>query len=206
MVCSSYDVLEKGCPSFEERLKMLEKVSAKVKRTIVRIQPYMCEVFDEVYNNLEKFKQAGAYGVIVEGMKFSKKKDGMVRVGFDFLYPYENIKKDFLKLKEKAHSIGLKIYAGENRIRALGDNLTCCGIDGLEGFIPNNFNLNNILNGKKPIPTKQQKEKNTGHCFRALEANTIGGNIVDKQSFAFNMLNIYKTKNKTIDKVMGVKK
>ena len=41
MVCDKYDVLEKGCPSFAERLKILESVSKVARRTIVMVQPYM---------------------------------------------------------------------------------------------------------------------------------------------------------------------
>ena len=78
MVCSSYDKLEEGAPSFEERLEIARKVAPSVKRLIVRIQPYMHEVYGEVYENLEKFKAAGAYGVIVEGMKFASKRPGLV--------------------------------------------------------------------------------------------------------------------------------
>lgn len=54
MVCSKYDRLERGTPSYEERLVILKTVSARVQRTIVRIQPYMPEVFHDVimkYNN-----------------------------------------------------------------------------------------------------------------------------------------------------------
>lgn len=185
---------------------MLNILSKKVKRTIVRIQPYMHEVFDEVYSNLEKVAEAGAYGVIIEGMKYKKKKKGLVRIGTDYTYPYELIKQDFLKLKKRAHELGLKIYAGENRIRKLGDSLTCCGIDGLEGFIPNTFNLNHILNGDITKPTKAQEQEGTGNPFRAINPETIKGNIFDAQSFSYNMLSIYKQQKKKIDDVMGVSK
>ena len=75
VVCSSYDKLEEGAPSFEERLEIAINVAPSVKRLIVRIQPYMHEVYGEVYENLEKFKAAGAYGVIVEGIEFLAKAD-----------------------------------------------------------------------------------------------------------------------------------
>lgn len=88
MVCDKYDVLEKGYPSFAERLKILESVSKVARRTIVRVQPYMREVFLDVYKNLQLFKNVGAYGVIIEGMKFKRKKDGLVKVGGDFIYRY----------------------------------------------------------------------------------------------------------------------
>lgn len=206
MVCSSYDKLELGCPTYEERLEMLKIVSKRVKRTIVRIQPYMHEVFDEVFANLSKVKEAGAYGVIIEGMKYNKKKEGLVKVGGDWTYPYELIKEDFMKLKAEAHRLGLKIYSGENRTRKLGDNLTCCGIDGLKDFQPNTFNLNHLLNGDKQVPTKQMQEMKTGHCFRALNPSTVKGNEVDKKSFAYNMLDLYKRNKKNIDEVMGTNK
>ena len=71
MVCSKYDRLERGTPSYEERLTILKTVSARVQRTIVRIQPYMPEVFHDVMKNIPRIAEAGAYGVIVEGMKLS---------------------------------------------------------------------------------------------------------------------------------------
>ena len=96
MVCSSYDKLEEGAPSFEERLEIARKVAPSVKRLIVRIQPYMHEVYGEVYENLEKFKAAGAYGVIVEGMKFASKRPGLVKVAGDYTYPKALIEVDIL--------------------------------------------------------------------------------------------------------------
>lgn len=206
MVCSKYDVLEQGCPSFNERLKIVEILSKNVKRVIIRIQPYMHEVYEDVFKNLELFKKAGAYGVIVEGMKYRKKKDGLIKIGGDFVYPYEIIKNDFLNLKKEAHRLGLKIYAGENRIRALGDSLTCCGIDGLEDFKANTFNLNHILNGDKTKPTEKMKEKQTGKIFRSLAQTTIGSRKKYNQSFAFNMLDLYKTKKNHIEDVFGKSK
>lgn len=205
MVCDKYDKIEKGAPTFKQRLEMLEILSKRVKRTIVRIQPYMHEVYQDVYDNLEKFKNAGAYGVIIEGMKFRHKKDGLVKIGGDICYPYEVILRDFLKLKKRAHELGLKIYAGENRIRKYGDSLTCCGIDGLEGFKPNTFNLNHILNGDTNVrPTEKQKELGTGDCFSALVQKTVKVREMRAQSFAYNMLKYYKDNKSKIDKAMGV--
>lgn len=205
MICSKYDKLEQGCPSFDERLQMLEKVSKVAPRTIVRIQPYMHEVFQDVYNNLEKFKNAGAYGVIIEGLKMQKKKRGLVKVGGDFCYPYDIILKDFLKLKERAHELGLKIYAGENRIRKYGDSLTCCGCKGLGGFKVNEFNLNHILNGDKQEPTEKMKEIGTASCFKSFDMTGSGANRLYNTSFANEMIDYYKNKKEIIDIQMGVK-
>lgn len=203
-VCSSYDKLEKGCPTYEERLQMAKILSKKCKRVIIRIQPYMHEVFDEVYNNLDKIKETGAYGIIIEGIKHKKKKDGLIKCAGDYVYPYEIIRSDFIKLKIKAHKLGLKIYAGENRIRSLGDSLTCCGIDGLEDFIPNKFNLNHLLNGDNQKPTKKMAEIGTSNCFSGQDQTASGRIKVRNQSFGFSMIELYKTKRKFVEEVFGV--
>lgn len=206
VVCGKYDKLELGAPTFKERLHMVEVLSKRVKRVIVRVQPYMHEVFDDVYNNLESFKEAGAYGVIIEGMKFKKKKPGLVKIGGDYCYPYRVIKNDFIKLKDRAHELGLKIYAGENRIRALGDSLTCCGVDGLEGFEPNTFNLNHLLNGDKVEPREGMLKERTGGPFAAFNMTALGSQRTRANSFAFNMMDTYKTKKDVINDILGISK
>lgn len=205
MACSSYNKIETGAPTFEERLKAVKKVSSKVPRVIIRIQPYMHEYLDEILDNLKKLKEAGAYGIIIESIKYRKaKKNNLVKVGGDMVYPYDLIYGDFMKLKKEAHRVGLKIYAGENRLRKYGDSLTCCGIDGLEGFIPNKFNLNHLLNGDKQYPTDKMKENKTGTCFKGMSQTTVKGNEKAMNSFAFNMLDLYKNSKKSINEIMGV--
>ena len=205
-VCSKYDVVEAGAPSFSERLEIMKKISPVVKRLIVRIQPYMCEVMPDVLQNLVKFRDCGAYGVIIEGMKFFTSKAGLVKIGADYCYPYDVIRNDFLRLREKAHKLGLKIYAGENRIRALGDSLSCCGADGIDGFVGNVFNLNHILNKDMKEPTSGQKIIGTATCFQALYQDTVATNRLKKMSFASAMVDYYAKKKKLIDMVFGVKR
>lgn len=204
-VCSAYDKLEAGAPSFSARLEVMRKITPCVKRLIVRIQPYMHEVMREVLGNLQKFRDAGAYGVIIEGMKFFTFKNGLVKVGGDYCYPYRLIRDDFLRLRDKAHDLGLRIYAGENRIRALGDSLSCCGADGVEGFRGNIFNLNHILNGDNPEPTEAQKIIGTARCFRAINQRSVYGNKLKGMSFVTAMLDFYHERKETIDMILGVK-
>lgn len=148
-VCDKYDALEPGAPKYEERLHMIEVLSKAAKRVIVRVQPYICDVFDDVMKNIPRIAEAGAHGAIFEGMKFNRKKPGTVRVGGDFVIPVQFLKADFARLREECHKNGISFYCGENRLRTMGDSLTCCGIDGLEGFVPNTYNLAHILNGDK---------------------------------------------------------
>lgn len=203
-VCSSYDKIELGCPTFEERVEIMRKISPHVKRVIARMQPYLHEVFDEAYESLAKFKEAGAYGVIVEGMKFKKKKEGLVKIGGDWCYEYDIILTDFLKLKERAHELGLKIYAGENRIRSYGDSLSCCGIDGLEGFKGNTYNLNHMLHGDFTEPTEAMKKEGSATVFDSLRQKTIHKEITSKVPFDKYMINYYREKKDKIDEIFGI--
>ena len=206
VVCSKYDVLEPGAPTFAERLEIIRKVSPHVKRVIVRIQPYMCEVFKDVYDNLAAFREAGAYGVIVEGMKFDKKKPGLVKVGADWTYPLCRIESDIKRLKERAHSLGLAFYSGENRTRHLGDNLCCCGIDGLDGFTPNTYNLNHIMRGENVISSEKMKEIGTARVFAGITQDTIYSKHLNGESFSSEMLNLYRKNPEHICSVLGIRK
>lgn len=183
MVCSKYDQLEPGTPPYEERLKMVETLSGRVQRVIVRIQPYMPEVFRDIMKNIPRLAAAGVYGIVVEGMKFYKGKKGMVKIGGDNCYPLSVLRPQFESIRAEAHRHGMKFYAGENRLRAMGDSMCCCGIDGLEGFKGNDYNLCMLLNGKNPEPTETMKQIGTGGCFQSL--NQIAGinKKINSQSF-----------------------
>lgn len=200
MICDKYDKLEKGAPTYNERLDMCRKVAPNCKRLIVRIQPYMTEVLNDVIDNLPKLKEAGVYGITIEGMKFFRKIKGMERLGGDFVYPLKRLLSDFTKIKMAAHKNGLKFYCAENRLRWFGDSLTCCGCDDLEGFRVNSFNLEHILNGDNVNPTEKMKDMNTGGCFRALFQSTAIGDWIQNNSF-YNLMTskkIYDQQSKSI--------
>ena len=83
-------------------------------------------------------------------MKFASKRPGLVKVAGDYTYPKALIEGDILKLKQRAHVLGLALYSGENRTRELGDSLCCCGVSDLPGFKVNEYNLNHLLHGGSP--------------------------------------------------------
>lgn len=200
MVCDKYDKIETGAPTYQERLKMCEKVSKNCKRLIIRIQPYMTEIFNDVMDNLPKLKAAGVYGITIEGMKFISKKAGLVKLGGDMVYPVQTLLSHFTKIKARCHKLGLKFYCAENRLRWLGDSLTCCGCDGVEGFRVNNYNLCHFINGDKPEPTRQMKQKGTADVFYSL--NQVAGltEFYKQQSFADFMKSetLYKSQHKAL--------
>ncbi len=184
MLCDKYDSIEEGAPSFKKRCEMLRILSENVKRVIVRCQPYIHEIKDDMIENIPKFAEYGAYGVIFEGMKFMKKKSGLVRCGADWVQKKSILEADFEIFRKLCHENNMKFYSGENRLRTMGDSLTCCGIDGLDGFIPNTYNLNHIFNGDTTQPCKAQTTIGTATCFRALYQESEMGNFIKKQSFA----------------------
>lgn len=203
MLSSHYDKIELGCPTFEERLKIGAKVAKNAKRLIVRAQPYMPEIFSDLMENIPKFAEIGAHGITIEGMKFMRKKEGMEKIGADFCYPIDLLREHYTEIKKECHKHGLKFYCAENRLRAMGDNMTCCGIDGLEGFTPNTFNLCHIYNGYSPKPTESMKEVGTAHCFSALDQTTVNHNRLKHQSFNGKMLELAKDKYELYSKIFG---
>lgn len=203
-VCSSYNVLEGGCPTYDERLEMISMLVKRVKRVIVRIQPYMPEVFSEVFYNITRIAATGAYGVVLEGMKFYKGKQGMVKIGGDNCYPIEVLRRDFEAIKIEAHRNGLRFFCGENRLRAMGDDMTCCGTEGLEGFKPNEYNLCMIMNGKKPEANERMKQIGTAGCFKTLNQSAGSGRRISKQSFYGMMQNELINKAEYHKKIFGI--
>lgn len=168
MVSPMYDKLEPGCPTYEERLEICNELSPKVKRVMVRMQPYFTDALSDVINNMPRLKCAGVHGIILEGYKALKKRNGMVKVGGDYAYPSNVLRDHFELIRKSAHDNGLRFYSGENRLRAMGDSLTCCGCDGMDGFRPNTFNLAHIVNGDDVQPTDKMKERGTGKVFQGI--------------------------------------
>ena len=205
MVCSRYDKLELGCPPWEERLEMVRTLAKHVKRVIIRTQPYMPEVFEDVMANIKKYAEAGAYGIILEGMKFAKAKKGLVRVGGDCCYPLDVLRRDFERIKAECHKHGLKFYSGENRLRPMGDSMTCCGIDGLEGFKGNDYNVCMIMNGQDPQPTEKMKEIGSGGCFKTLYQAAGSGPKIRAQSFYGLMQKELRDKREFYEEVFGLR-
>ena len=202
MLCSKYDILEQGAPPFEERLDMVKTLAPICKRLIIRAQLYIHDIFEDMKINIPRFAQAGAYGVIFEGMKFVKKKPGLVKSGGDFVQRKDILEKDFSVLRELCHKNGLKFYSGENRLRAMGDSLTCCGIEDLDGFKPNKFNLNHLLNQDKQEPTSKMCEVGTAECFCSLNQTTEFRRATRSASFEKMMRYFYEEKKNYVNSVM----
>lgn len=196
MVCDKYDKIELGAPSFVERLDIVEKIAQTGTRVNIRIQPYMREVFEDVIRNIKSFKSAGAHGIIIEGYKATRKMDGMERAGVDYVYKADQLERDFQIIKEEAHSNGLVFYCGENRLREMGDHMCCCGVEGLDGFKPNEFNLIHLMRGEKVEPTSAMLERGSAKAFGAIYQTTAACRIIKELSMAEIMLREAKKQQK----------
>lgn len=187
MVCSSYDRMEPGAPSFEERLSMVARLAGNCRRVIVRAQPYITGVKREFLSNIPRFAKAGAHGVTVEGMKFKKGKPGLVKVRGDYCYPEDLLEAHYALIRDACHDAGLAFFCAENRLRPMGDSSACCGCGDLPGFRGNRFNAVSLLNGIDCAPTERMKEVGTAMCFKAIHQSPGSSIELRKESFASQM-------------------
>lgn len=203
LVSPQYDRYEPGAPPFAERLAMLPKLAAVSKRLIVRSQPYSVGLLDDILQAIPKYRDAGVWGISVEGMKRSRKKEGFVRIGGDFAYPTDVLRRDYTAIKQAAHENGLAFLCAENRLRReMSDDLCCCGVGGLEGFRPNIANLNHEdAEGNIPYTERMEMPK-TGECFRTLVQNQVLGSEVRMWSYKRAMEVVKRSKN--FRNVMGM--
>lgn len=184
---------------FIDRFNMLNKVAKNVKRLIIRAQPYIPKLRDDILKLAKSYKDAGVYGIAIEGLKTKSKGQGMVKHFGDFVIPFGKIKSDFLMIKKEYNGYDMKVYGAENRLRSLGDSLTCCGVEGLAGFKVNKFNLNHLIFDKQNAePEKIMNSKGVGTmCFKSLSQDSISEIALKTYSFKELML-IYFNGNKNV--------
>ena len=182
MTSPMLDRLEQGAPTFNERLKIIEKVQPNCKRVIVRMQPYIREARQDVLDEIPVLAGLGVHGIVVEGMEFKKKAKGLVRSGNAFVYPADALEGDFEQIRDKAHEVGMKFYSGEPDLRDMGDDLCCCGVGDL--YKTNKVTWERFYQGQELEFSPMQKTKGTGNCFRSLKQNSVWGELCKRESYA----------------------
>ena len=182
-ISPQYDKIERGASTFKERIEAAEKIAKAGIRVNIRMQPYIRQVLKDILKEIPEFAEKGIHGIILEGIKYFKKQPGFIKVGGDYCYPIERLKYDFSLIKEKAHEYGLKFYCGENRLRKMGDETCCCGVEGM-GWKTNKVNLLNALIGEKLEFTESMKLPGTAFPYRnGLMQDTISGKVIKDMSF-----------------------
>ena len=169
MACSKYDSLEPNAPKYEDRLRAATVLSEKVQRIIVRTRPYFPDCHKEIIQELPRYKEAGIHGISISGFVSSKKQKGMKRYGTAYLFPVEILAPRFKQIKKACHDVGLKFYCSEMDLKFLTDDMACCGTDGLEGFVPNVYNISHFaLDETMPVATPAMNGENTYQPFKCI--------------------------------------
>lgn len=198
-ICDKFDKVELGAPSFKERTEAIEKI-AKKKRVIIRIQPYMTNVFKDVMATLETYAKINVFGVVIEGLKYFSKKPGFVKSGGDYVYPTAILSDQMMAIRHKAHNLGLRFYSGKNRLRQMGDDLCCCGVDGL-GWMINKSNLNHYVVDGNIEYTPIMDKPNTGGVFKSgFFQESVRGREVGKMSYK-EVMELMKKDKKYLDQL-----
>lgn len=109
MAAPEYDKLEPGAPTYEERLEAAAILSEVCTRVIARVQPYFTDQYKAVLREIPRYKQAGIYGIIVEGYATRKKQKGLVKDG-KYGFPVEVLAPQFKQIRERAHQNGLRFF------------------------------------------------------------------------------------------------
>lgn len=183
-ISPKYDKIETGASTFAERIEAARKIAAEGIRVNIRMQPYTTQVLGDVLEEIPMLAEIGVHGIILEGIKYFKKQPGFIRIGGDYCYPVERLRRDFTKIREKAHQYGLKFYSGENRLRQMGDDTCCCGVEGM-GWKTNKANLLNAIIGNKIEFTEAMKKPGTAKAFvSVIMQDTISNNVLNEMSYA----------------------
>ena len=197
MACSRYDKLEPGAPSFEERLKAAEKLSGIVVRVVGRIQPYFPDAHKDILSSLEKMKEAGIQGILIEGYRSAKGQKGMIKVGGKLhKFPTDLLYRRFSEIKEKCHELGLEFTCVEEGLDWMSDNLTCCGTSDLtsEGFLPTTYNISRIAfgeqRGQPAHATDAMKKHGTTRPFKCIKQTQEWALFVKNKTYA-EMIDYY---------------
>jgi len=198
MISPDFDEIEPNAPTYNQRLNSLQEISLNCKRLLIRVQPYILESKEYLLQILSEYKKQGVHGIIIEGMKWRSMKDGLVKVGADCCFPRQVLIDDFKEIKAECYNVGLKFYCAENRLRDMSDSLNCCGVDGMDGFIEQTYNITHHLFGKKVIDSNMENigsaapfavVEQTGSFYKGIELMSFK-ECIDLCCKDYNYLNV----------------
>lgn len=147
--------IERGCFSPEERLENLKAYKGKVKKIIIRLQPFIIWMFkkEKDFDDYMRKISEVADGVTVEFLKVQYtaslgdmnkalgidveeyyRETGFVE-GHEYIETPKKKAKALLMAKKYAEKYGLEFYASDNTFRDLSSCTQCCGIQKDDGEI-----------------------------------------------------------------------
>lgn len=195
MACGKYDKLESDAPTYEERLQAVKILSGKVKRVIARVRPYFPDCHKDILREIPRYKEAGIYGISISAFYSPKKQKGMVRYGNAYQFPNELLYPKYKQIREECHKYGVEFLCSEGGLDHMGDNLNCCGCNGLEDFKPNTFNISHLAYDEEtPKATEAMKEKDTYQPFKGIGQTQAWAMKCKDKSFEELMFEVGKDK------------
>ena len=124
---------DRGTVDYPARIIGIRKLLHNGIKVVIRNQPYMMHLHKSVMNMIDDLE--GVHGIVVEGMKDRNKfANNLTRVGGEWMYPLLPLMRKFKAIKEKCKRSGILFYAGENRLRWMGESVNCCGAAQIKGF------------------------------------------------------------------------
>lgn len=171
-LCSPRYAIYEHSPSFEDRLRMISKLAKVLKRVIVRIQPYIPHIKDDVISQIPVYRDIGVYGITIEGYCVSGSNrafEGMEalpnRLGpTRYVYDSNWLACHFSQIKDVCHAYGMAFLSAQDDLRDMGDYKDCCIGEPIKDFEGNKFNVN-----YKPIAFPDiMQEPYTGYVFSHL--------------------------------------
>lgn len=169
MACGKYDKLETGAPTYEERLKAIKVLSDKVRRVVVRVRPYFPDAHKDILNEIKRYKEYGVHSISISAYYSKKKQRGMTRYGNAYVFSNDFLYPKYTEIKNECHKHGIEFLCSECGLDHMGDNLNCCGCNGLEDFKGNDFNVSHLAYDEiEPEATEAMKQIDTYQPFKAI--------------------------------------
>lgn len=191
MACSKYDKLEKGCPTYEERLNAVSVLSPVVQRIVVRLRPYFPDCHKDILKEIPRMANAGVYGICVAAFVSKTKQKGMTNYSGHYMFDNDLLFPKYKELKKVCHESNIKFLCSEPGLDHMSDSRDCCGCEGLKGFKPSVFNTTHLaLDNPPPEPTEAMKQKGTYQPFKCLGQSQAWAIYCKDKTYAELMLEI----------------
>lgn len=125
---------ESAAPQYRDRFEMLYKLSKRVKRLIVRCQPFMIDYVDEILDVIPAYASSGVHSLLVSGMSLPSKY-GLINEwhGNGYVYPADVLKDYLVAIRDCCHSNDVGFLTNEHDFRGMSDSHSCCGQEVFNG-------------------------------------------------------------------------
>lgn len=137
MVSKFYDQYEHA-PKFRDRLELMYWMIPIVKRVVIRCQPYIPQVKDDILKMIKCYAFSDVYGLTFESLVWRGSSplpvsdSDVMKCGYWNRIADNVLYRDYVELREACHDYGLRFLVADDRVMLSGlSDGCCCGVDGL---------------------------------------------------------------------------